>query len=69
MEACLDGDVSSSSILSQSRNGIVGVFLVVALARIMASDEKLRASGTMTSASAVNSANCSVAAMGVAAGR
>ena len=66
MEARSDGDTSSSSIRSQSRNGIAGVFLV-AQARPMASAEKPRASGT--SASTANSANCPVAAMGAAAGR
>lgn len=68
MEACSDGDAVSSSIRSQSRNGIVGVFLVVVLVRTMASDEKPRASGPMTSASTANSANCSVAVLGAAAG-
>lgn len=66
MKACSDGDASSSSILSQSRHGTAGFFLV-AQARTMASAEKPLASGT--SASAVNSANCSVAVMGAPAGR
>lgn len=66
MKACSDGDASSSSILSQSRHGTAGFFLV-AQARTMASAEKPLASGT--SASAINSANCSVAVMGAPAGR
>lgn len=66
MEACSDGDASSSSILSQSRHGKVGVFFV-ALVRTMASDEKPRASGISFSSTA-NSTSCSVAVMGAAAG-
>ena len=66
MKACSDGDASSSSILSQSRHGTAGFFLV-AQARTMASAEKPLASGT--SASTASSAICSVAAMGAALGR
>lgn len=65
MEVCLDGDASPSYILSQSRNGTVGIFFV-AQARTMASAEKSRVSGTY--ASTAISANCSVAVTGAAAG-